>query len=52
MYKSILRNLEVFPIFKSSPPNLILKIPIIASKKSFGGKQTLKKRDDFIHDDP
>ena len=26
MYKSILMYLEVFPIFISSPPNLILKI--------------------------
>ena len=29
MYKSILMNLEIFPIFISSPPNLILKIPKI-----------------------
>ena len=35
MYKSILMNLEVFPIFISGPPNLILKIPKIASKKIF-----------------
>ena len=35
MYKSILMYLEVFPIFISSPPNLILKIPKIASKKIF-----------------
>ena len=29
MYKLILMNLEIFPIFISSPPNLILKIPKI-----------------------
>ena len=29
MYKSILKNLDGFPIFISSPPNLILKIPKI-----------------------
>ena len=32
MYKSILMNLEVLPIFISSPPNLTLKIPKIAMK--------------------
>ena len=36
MYKSILMNLEDFPIFISSSPNLILKIPKITSKKNFG----------------
>ena len=36
MYKSILMNLEVFPIFIFSPPNLTLKIPKIAMKKFFG----------------
>ena len=35
MYKSILMNLKVFPIFISSPANLILKIPKIASKNIF-----------------
>ena len=36
MYKSILMNLEVFPIFIFSPPNLTLKIPKIAMKNFFG----------------
>ena len=32
MYNSILMNLEVFPIFISSPHNLTLKIPKMVSK--------------------
>ena len=36
MYRSILKNLEVYPIFISGSPNLTLKIPKIASKNVFG----------------
>jgi len=36
MYKSILMNLDVFPIFIFSSPNLILKILKIVSKNFFG----------------